>query len=224
MTKTSIFSFILLLFCTISRSETMSTVFKDKSHVALPTTVLTEIDGDITLTGKITTPNGYSVRNVKLTLKKGNTIISTLMTDGVYTFSNLDANETYTIEIENNSDQFNGVTTFDMATIAWSILNVFPFENNYNLMAANVSEVDTDNSTVDVMDILLIRKFILRQIPVLPGNTWNFIPSSYQFSTVAPNFPKPQPMSQSFTIKTASSPIEFNFIGIKEGDVNGTAR
>jgi hypothetical protein len=147
-----------------------------------------------------------------------------LITDGAYTFTNLDANETYTIELENMTDPYNGVTTFDMATIAWSILNVIPFENNYSLMAANVSEVDTDNSTVDVMDILLIRKFILRQIPALPGNTWNFIPSNYQFLMFAPNFPKPQPMSQSFTIKTASSPIEFNFIGIKEGDVNGTTR
>jgi hypothetical protein len=224
MTKTSIFSFILLLSCTFLRSETITTVFKDKSHDALPTTFLTEIDGEITLTGKITTSNGVSVRNVKLTLKKGNTIISTLITDGAYTFANLDANETYTIELENMTDPYNGVTTFDIARIAKSILNIEPLNSNYSIMAANVSEVDNDNSVVDVMDLILIREFILRKIPALPGNTWNFVPSNYEFTTVAPNFPKPQPMSQSFTIKTASSPIEFNFVGIKEGDVNGTTR
>ena len=226
MTKTNILSFVLLFFCVLSRGEQITTVFIDKSHDVSLISPLLNATGDITISGKIEAENGIAVSNVQLTLKQGNTILATTTTTalGTYAFPNLDANQTYTIEVAKNTDIYHGITTFDMNLITKSILGEVPLNSNYKLMAANVSENDTDNSTVDVLDVLLIRRTILRVDPSLPINTWSFIPSGYQFTTVAPNFPKPQPARQSFTITTASASIEFNFVGIKEGDVNGTAR
>ena len=226
MTKTNILSVILLFFCDLLRGEQITTVFIDKSHDVSLISPYLNVTGDITISGKIVAENGFAVSNAQLTLKQGNTILATTTTTtlGTYAFLNLDANQTYTIEVSKNTDVYIGITTFDMNLITRSILGEVPFSSNYKLMAANVSENDTDNSTVDVLDVLLIRRTILRVDPSLPINTWSFIPSGYQFTTVAPNFPKPQPTRRAFTITTASASIEFNFVGIKEGDVNGTAR
>lgn len=226
MTKTNIFSFILLFFCVLSKGEQITTVLNEKSHDVQLISPSLNATGDMTISGKIEAENGFAVSNVQLVLKQGNTILATTTTTnlGTYAFTNLDANQTYTIEVEKNTDVYNGITTFDMSLITKSILGEVPLNTNYKIMAANVSENDTDNSTVDVLDVLLIRRTILRVDPSLPVKTWSFIPSGYQFTTVAPNFPKPQPARQAFTITTASASIEFNFVGIKEGDVNGTAR
>jgi hypothetical protein len=93
----------------------------------------------------------------------------------------------------------NGVTTYDLVLIHKHILNLQSLDEPWQLIAADANQ----NGVITTLDIILLRALILHIITELPnGNSWAFLPSSFVYDGVMP---------------------DFEFLGVKIGDVNGTA-
>ena len=112
----------------------------------------------------------------------------------------------------------NGVSTFDLVLISKHILNVESFQHPWQYLAADVN----NSNTVTTFDIALIRKLILGLVDTFPQNTtWRFISSD----CVLPPLPLPLACigNVSFNMPLGSIYPDFNFFGIKMGDINGSA-
>jgi hypothetical protein len=113
----------------------------------------------------------------------------------------------------------NGVTTYDLVLISRHILGLETLPSPYRIIAADANK----SGSVTTFDIVQLRKLILGLEADLPNNTsWRFVDKTYQF-------PNPlNPFSAVFP-EIISRPIaehdrlSEDFVGIKIGDVNGTA-
>lgn len=112
----------------------------------------------------------------------------------------------------------NGVTTFDLLEIQKHILGNKLLDSPYKILAADANL----DGKVSLQDVVLLQKLLLGLITELPhGKSWRFVPKDFIFANPANPFPAPQ---QIVVPNTADPvPYEFNFIGVKIGDVNNTA-
>lgn len=98
-----------------------------------------------------------------------------------------------------NQPALNGVTTFDVVLIHRHILNVDLLDEPWQLTASDINE----SNTITLLDVTLIRALILGLINEFPSEkSWTFEPS---------------------ILEVDSTINSFEFLGIKLGDVNGTA-
>jgi hypothetical protein len=134
---------------------------------------------------------------------------TTVMQDGDYTVSPL-----------RDDDHDNGVTTFDLVLIRQHVLNTNLLGSPYKLIAA-----DANNSgSVTTSDIVLLRQLILTMIDELPANTsWRFVDAAYEFENPANPWATQFPEITNYNNVDADI-LDANFVGIKIGDVNGTAQ
>ena len=97
----------------------------------------------------------------------------------------------------------------DLIRIQKHLLGIEELDSPFKHIAA-----DANNSqSISAVDLLELRKLILRITSTLPNNTsWRFVPRSYEF----PDSTDPWPFAEQ------SDLTELDFIGIKVGDVNGT--
>lgn len=111
----------------------------------------------------------------------------------------------------------NGVSTYDLVLIKDYIDGNQPF-SPYQMIAA-----DANNSgTITTFDIVELRNLILGIYMELPNNTsWRFIPAGYVFPQPNPfKFPVPGSISVG---DISASKNGGDFIGVKIGDINGSA-
>ncbi|MEM6318586.1 MAG: SdrD B-like domain-containing protein [Bacteroidota bacterium] len=138
-------------------------------------------------------------------------------TDGHYHFE-LPMYRNYTIQPEKDDNPLNGVSTFDLVLIAKHILGIEPFENPYQMIAADVNS----SGTVTAFDMVQIRQVILNIYPTFSnGSSWKFVDAQYEFSTDSPmteGYPETVQFGDLRTDEVA------NFVAIKLGDVDGNAR
>ena len=108
--------------------------------------------------------------------------------------------ENDTVYANYNVMPLNGVTTFDLVLISKHILGIEVFNNPYKLIAADVN----NTGTITGLDLVIIRSLILHIIDEYPGGqSWVFDPV--------------------FHVVNFNNTIHYEFVGIKLGDVNGTA-
>ena len=108
--------------------------------------------------------------------------------------------ENDTVYANYNVMPLNGVTTFDLVLISKHILGTEVFTNPYKLIAADVN----NTGTITGLDLVIIRSLILHIIDEYPGGqSWVFDPV--------------------FHVVNFNNTINYEFVGIKLGDVNGTA-
>jgi hypothetical protein len=179
----------------------------------------------VPLTGKIKTESGAGISNVQVVLRYLGTPITTLTTDATGNYSlNVVENTNFTIEMKKITNPLNGVTTADATAISNHIATTpILITSPYKLMAANVSEADSDASFVDIADNVRILKAIDPIAPMpLPVSSWAFIPANHTFTTLPPAYPTPQKL-QPFSINIAVTTANYDFIGVKKGDVDGDA-
>ncbi|MEZ4949102.1 MAG: hypothetical protein R2784_06915 [Saprospiraceae bacterium] len=169
----------------------------------------------VSVGGKITNEENESVDNVEVQLSTG----ATAMTgnDGEYVFGNLAKGDDYTVTPSRDDNPLNGVSTFDLVLISKHILNVKRLDSAYKVIAA-----DANNSqTVTTLDLVALRKLILRVSNELPNNTsWRFVDKSHVFVDAQNpwNFPEVKNFND-----LAVNELNANFIAVKVGDVNGDA-
>lgn len=119
-----------------------------------------------------------------------------------------------------NNDPLNGITEEDLTQIANHILGTEPFDSPYKIIAADANQ----DGHVTTLDIKYLRKLMLGYIDELPnGKSWRFVPYFYEFPN--PQNPFEQSFPETFEVSNTEDPVpdNFNFIGIKLGDVNFTA-
>jgi uncharacterized repeat protein (TIGR01451 family) len=176
--------------------------------------------GGLVLAGEIMTDQVQAVSNVMVQLNGPQNNTPTFMThdDGKYTFAGVKTGFDYDIRPERNDDPKNGVSTLDLVEIQKHLLGKEPFTKASQYIAA-----DANNSgSVSAIDLIEIRKLILGLYDKFPNNqSWRFVRKEE-----AENPGAPWPLTESISIHSLE-PNEnknFDFVGVKIGDVNSTAK
>ncbi len=170
------------------------------------------------LSGNIRNEAGTTIEDVAVILKGETEEKNITDKDGVYTFDVSDG-ENYTVQPTKVTEPLNGVTTFDLVLISKHILGLTPFKSPYQYIAADINK----SGTISAFDLVQLRQLILNIVPDFPNNeSWRFIANDYRFTTE-------NPANEAFTEKiyidnTERGLIELDFVGIKIGDINRTAR
>ncbi|MEL6719221.1 MAG: hypothetical protein AAFP82_10935, partial [Bacteroidota bacterium] len=138
--------------------------------------------------------------------------------DGDFIFPNLEKGGDYSLAPNKDDDPLNGVTTFDLVQISKHILNITPFINPYQMIAADVNK----SGSITTFDMLELRKVILGIDNKFSNNTsWRFIPEDYVFDD--PSNPFASDFPEQMNINDLQEDYQMGFIAIKVGDVNGSA-
>jgi SprB repeat len=140
---------------------------------------------------------------------------------GAYMFSNaLPIGANSTVTALNNQDPKNGVTTYDLLQISRHILGLEPLNTPYKMIAADANK----SNTITSFDIVELRKLVLGVYSELPNNTsWRFVDKSQQFAN--PQNPFAETIREDITIaQIQANQFAQDFVGVKVGDVNGSAQ
>ena len=177
-------------------------------------------EGKLAVAGKLMTEMEAPVEGAMVYIRGGVVEESVTPGDGTYYFSDLHQGMGYTVEPWLDEYHANGVTTADLIAIRKHILGVAPLDSPYKLLAADV----TLSGGVSTMDLIQIRKLILAIDKEFEKvESWEFIPEGYVF----PDPERPWEAMYPRTVSISSledSEMHANFVAIKMGDVNGTAR
>ena len=115
-------------------------------------------------------------------------------------------------------NHLNGVSTFDMVLIVRHILGVQLLPSPYKMIAADANR----SGSISIIDLIELRKLIIGMDSTFSDNTsWRFIDSSFVFPN--PMNPWETAFPEICIINTIDEDITKNYIGIKIGDVNGSA-
>ncbi len=142
------------------------------------------------------------------------------MTDdnGLYTFD-IPAGGNYTVQPTKLARPLNGVTTYDLILISKHILGITPFKSPYQYIAADINK----SGTISAYDLVQLRLLILNIVQDFPNNeSWRFISSDYRFTTENPA--NEAIVEKMYIDDSDRGMIELDFIGVKIGDINGTAK
>lgn len=173
-----------------------------------------------TVTGNIISQTGQKIVGAEVTLSNGiveMTKTANTITTGNYSFNNAVMYYNYEIAGKKNDDYLNGVSTLDLVLIQRHILNQAKLQGPYNVIAADINK----DEKVTAADLIELRKLILGIYTTLPSNnSWRFINSGQTFTDA--NYPWPL-QEKRFITNLDNSMINQNFVGVKVGDVNGSA-
>lgn len=171
----------------------------------------------VVVSGGIFNEDDFPINGVNVSVNS-TTSISTGQ-NGVFTFNDLPGGGDYSITPEKDDDLLNGVTTYDMALISKHVLNVKKLDSPYKMIAADVN----NSGAITTMDLVHLRKAILHINDFFPDNrSWRFIENEYEFPDSDNPFFETIPEVINYNNLTQNA-IENDFIGIKIGDVNGSA-
>jgi hypothetical protein len=126
---------------------------------------------------------------------------------------------TMTITPVKDDNPLNGVTTYDLVLISKHILGIEPLSSSYKMIAADANK----SNSITTFDIVELRKLILGVYSELPNNTsWRFVDKAQQF--VNPLNPFAETIRENISVSNAlTNMTDEHFVGVKIGDVNGTA-
>ncbi len=170
------------------------------------------------LSGIIITENREAINGANVEIIFSEDTLITTTQDGAYPLV-YPLDSIFYITPTKEDNPLNGISTFDIVLMSKHILGIDLLDSPYKMIAADVN----NSETISTLDLIHIRRLILGIYTEFPDNSsWRFIPEDYEF-------PDPlNPWSEEFpeAIFINSSPqetINFNFIGIKTGDVSGNA-
>jgi len=172
------------------------------------------------VSGQVTTSASHSVENVMVSLEDmstSNMAYFQTQKDGMFSFDEMALNRDYKIAAERNDEYTNGVSTLDIVLIQRHILGIQALDDPYKVIAADIN----DSKSVTASDIIQLRKLILGIYNELPdNNSWRFVDATQDFYEID----QPWDFNESILLKDVVAPNNNNnFIGVKIGDVNGTA-
>ncbi len=139
---------------------------------------------------------------------------------GLFNFSTaLPIGSALTITPNKDDNPLNGVTTYDLVLISKHILGIEPLGTPYKMIAADANK----SNSITTFDIVEIRKLILGIYQELPNNTsWRFVDEAFVFPN--PANPFQTQFSENIVLpQILNSQQDKDFVGVKIGDVNGTA-
>ena len=171
------------------------------------------------IAGEVRTEAGEMIEQVEVSNSlMPNTNMGVEVTDqtGLYFFDDNEEGLDYEITAEKNDDHENGINTIDLILIQQHILGLRPLESAYQMIAADINNDGRVNST----DLVELRKLILGVYTEFPQNSsWRFVDAEATLDIDSPwNFDE---VVEVYNLST--SMLNEDFIGVKIGDVNGTA-
>ena len=168
--------------------------------------------------GMILTDDVQGVQDAEVNLKGSNPALPAAglfnMTNstGAFNFNAVPVDPNYILSAKKDVNPLNGVSTFDLVKMSKHILNVQPFTNPYDFIAADINH----NGNVTTFDIVELRKLILGIYSDFPANdSWRFVDKSYQFTSSSP---LSEPFPESVKVSNSN-----DFVAIKVGDLTGDA-
>jgi hypothetical protein len=178
-------------------------------------------NGNVTVAGALKTEMGEGVEEANVHLQAGALSLNDLTDDqGSYMFPNaVPLNADYTVTPTKDDNPLNGVSTYDLVLISKHILGLEPLASPYKMIAADANK----SNSITTFDIVEIRKLILGIYTELPNNTsWRFVDEDFAFPNPANPFQTQFP--EIITLANVQGPqLADDFVGVKIGDVNGTA-
>ncbi|MBK9271467.1 MAG: T9SS type A sorting domain-containing protein [Saprospiraceae bacterium] len=174
---------------------------------------------DVVVSGLIRTEADREVEETQVSLETSALQKVKTNYEGRYAFSPMPTGGSYEVKPEKNDDWSNGVTTADIIRIQKHILGVEEMTSPYQMIAADVNR----SKSVTARDISDLRKLILGSATEIKGNTsWRFVPVSYSFVNAAEALEDIHP--EAYKISYLNSDLKADFVAIKVGDVNESAR
>ncbi len=178
----------------------------------------TEPTGSIA--GRIANEDNEEIADVIVDISGANAYNPFTTTEnGSYTFDNIPMNANYTVTPEKDINPLNGVSTYDLVLIQKHILGVENLDSPYKLIAADVNKSDN----ITTFDLVKLRRLILHIDTEFDNNTsWRFVDKDFVFPNPTNPFTTSFPEVISYNDLTASE-LNADFVGVKIGDVNGSA-
>ncbi len=171
---------------------------------------------DNVVSGRIINAKGENIEGVTVHLTGGNNQLMTTQADGNYQFT-LPTNIAFSVQPEKLINPLNGVSTFDLVLISQHILGVKPFTSPYQYIAADVNK----SGSITSFDLVQLRQLILNVREAFPqNNSWRFVTKDYEFYT---ENPAKETFPEIMEVPENTHQVTVDFIGVKIGDVNGTA-
>ncbi|GJM33647.1 MAG: hypothetical protein DHS20C18_26480 [Saprospiraceae bacterium] len=173
-----------------------------------------------TLGGKFLTSDGDPVGLVRVSLEDqaGNLLsVTTTSASGTYTFPGLNTGNTYRIVPQKEINPLNGVSTFDLVIGARHILGQETITDPFKILAADVN----DSASLTTWDLVTSRRLILGMVNQFPSSSWKFFRSTIVFAN--PQNPFTGISGNNPEILLTQDETNFDFIGVKTGDLNNTA-
>ncbi|MEM6319147.1 MAG: SdrD B-like domain-containing protein [Bacteroidota bacterium] len=171
--------------------------------------------GLATIEGTVMDWNGQTVEDVMVQTNTDKSIMTSA--NGTYHFD-FPMEGQYDIMPSKNDQPLNGVSTFDLVLISKHILGIEPFDNPYQLIAADINQ----SGTVTAFDMMQLRRLILNLDTEFTNNTsWKFVDAQYEFTT---NDPINEAYPTQASVDKLAKDMRMDFTAIKIGDVSGNAR
>ena len=140
-------------------------------------------------------------------------------TNGLFSFFGVPAGGNYVVTPEKDINPLNGVTTYDLVLISQHILGVQTLDSPYKIIAADANL----SGSVTTLDLVKIRSVILNiDQDFAPNTSWRFVDMDFVFPNPAQPFLTTFPEVISYNNLT-SDELATDFVGVKIGDVNGSA-
>lgn len=171
------------------------------------------------LSGLILTEGGEPMAGVEVYLEGAAEAFMPSEIDGSYLFDGLREGSDYSIRPYYNEDPINGLSTFDISEISRYLLG-----EDIGLTAYQFIAADANNSgAVTILDLLEIRGVLLGIEDNFDNNTsWRFVPADYVFPL--PANPWAEAFPEAAVFPELAGNAEADFVAIKVGDINGSAR
>ena len=174
------------------------------------------------ISGFVNTHWGVPMPGIKVKLSDTGGSSFSVFTDtlGQFVFENVTSGHNYTVSPERDTNDLNGVTTFDLVLISKHILGIEALNSPWKMLAADVNKTNS----VTTLDIVEARKVLLGINATFLSNTsWRFFPEFAMFANPNNPFLGALPPNNISINNLQSNYSGANFKGIKIGDTNNTA-
>ncbi len=173
------------------------------------------------ITGNVHNEEFETIEEVMVSLLSDSEAMNSQMmtiNDGEYAFMNLTPGIGYSVSGQKDDHPLNGVSTLDIVIIQRHILGSTPLDSPYKVIAADAN----NDQNVTAIDLIELRKLILGITNEFPnGQTpWRFPVEAQNFV----NSSDPFPYEENITYAGLNEHMaDQDFVGVKIGDVNGSA-
>ncbi len=181
------------------------------------------IPTEVNIGGTIKTHWGTPMPNVLVNLSGGATATTRTDAAGRYMFSKLPAGLNFTVTPERDTNDVNGISTFDFVLINKHVLGLDTLDSPWKIIAADAN----GSNSVSTIDIVEGRKVLLGLNNGFPNvSAWRFFPALTNFPNPAnpfTGFPGGPPASFLQFTGIQDNVTDADFTGVKIGDVNNNA-
>ncbi|MEM9917761.1 MAG: T9SS type A sorting domain-containing protein [Bacteroidota bacterium] len=170
--------------------------------------------------GRIMDESGRAMEKVEVEISGGMDMEVKSTAAGIFEFEDLPKGYDYQVRAAYNKDPLNGISTYDLVLMSKHILGLSLLNSPYKIIAADINR----SGTISAIDLVELRKLILFIDTSFQYNTsWRFLPSDFVFTDR--NDPFSSPFPEYYDIQNLDSLVsDLNFMALKTGDLNGSAR